>query len=81
MALWSTSCQGERHGVGNGGERGRERSGERKGTADWNRNRQGTVKGESGRSEEDNGYQKIKGVRWWGTRRSTGRLTGEGGAD
>ena len=32
MALWSTSCQGERIGVGKGGERGRERSGEQKGT-------------------------------------------------
>ena len=33
MALWSTSCRGERNGVGKGGERGREQSGERKETA------------------------------------------------
>ena len=46
--------------------------------ADGNGNGQGTAKGEAGRSQEDNGDQKRKGVRWWGTRRSTERHTGEG---
>ena len=78
MAPWSTSCQGERCGVGEGGEQGRERSGERKGKAEGNRNGQGTAKGEAGRSEEYNGDRKRKCVRWWGTRRSTGSPTGEG---
>ena len=36
------------------------------------------MKGEAGRSEEDNGDQKRKGVCSWGTRRSTRSLTGEG---
>ena len=78
MARWSTSCQGEQRGVGKGGERGREQSGERKGATDGNVNGQGTAKGEAGGSEEDNGYQKRKGVRWWGTRRSTRSPMGEG---
>ena len=78
MELWSTSCRGERHRVGKGGELGRERSGERKGKADGDGNGQGTAKGEAVRSEEDNGYQKRKDVRWWRTRRSTGSPTSEG---
>ena len=78
MALWSTSCQGERHGVGKGGERGREQSRERKGTADRNRNGQGTAKGEAGGSEEDNGDRKRKGVRLWVTRQRTRSPTREG---
>ena len=53
------------------GEQGRERSGERKVKADGNRNGQGTAKGEAGGSKEDNGDWKRKGVRWWGTWRST----------
>ena len=78
MALWSTSCRGERHGVGRGEERGRERSGERKGTTNGNGNGKGTAKGETGGSEEDNRDRKRKGIRWWGTRRSTEKPTGEG---
>ena len=65
MALWSTSCRGERNGVGKGEKWGRERSGERKGTDDGNGNGQGTEKWEAGGSEEDNGDRKRKGVRWW----------------
>ena len=78
IALWSTSCQGERQKVCKGGERIRERSGERKGEVDGNRNGQGTAKGEADGSEEANGDRKRKGDRWWGTRRSTGSSTGEG---
>ena len=55
-----------------------ERRGERKGTADGNGNGQGMAKGEAGGSEDDNGYRKRKGNRWWGTWRSTGSSTGEG---
>ena len=78
MALWSTSCQGEWQCVWKKGERGRERSGERKGTADGNRNGQGTAKGKLDGSEEDSRDWNRKGVRWWGTRQSTGIPTGEG---
>ena len=78
MALWSTSCRGERNGVGRGEEQGREQSGEQKGTADRNGNVKGTAKGETGGSEEDNRDWKRKGVRWWGTRWSTEKPTGEG---
>ena len=38
----------------------------------------GTAKGEEGGREEDNGDWKRKGVRWRGTRRSTGSPTSEG---
>ena len=34
MALGSTSCRGQRHGVGTGGEWGTERRGKRKGPTD-----------------------------------------------
>ena len=78
MAIWSTSCQGERRGVGKGGEQLREQIGERKGKADGNGNGQGTAKGEAGGIKEDNGDRKQKGVRWWGTWRSTGSPTREG---
>ena len=78
MALWSTSCRGKRYGVGTGGERGTERRGERKRTADGNRSGQGTAKGEADKSEEDNRDRKRKGNLWWGTQRSTGSPTGEG---
>ena len=36
------------------------------------------MKGETGGSEGDNGDRKRKGVRWWGTWRSTEKPTGEG---
>ena len=78
MALWSTSFRGERHRVGKGGERGRERSGEWKGMSDRNGNGQGTAKGEADGSKEDSKYWKRKGVCWWGKRRGTGSPTGEG---
>ena len=74
MALWSTSCRGERHGLGKEGKRGRER----KGKADGYGKGQGTEKGEAYGSEEDNGDRKQKGVRWWGTQRSTWSPTREG---
>ena len=51
---------------------------ERKGKADGNGNGQGTAKGEADGSKEENGDQKRKNNRWWGTRRSTGSSTGEG---
>ena len=78
MALWSTSCRGKLHGVGEGEEQGTERRGGRKGAADDNGNGQGTAKGGADGSEEDNGDRERKGNRWWGTRRSTGSSTGEG---
>ena len=65
MALWSTSCRGKRHRVGTGEERDPERRGERKRTADGNRNGQGTEKGEADGSEEDNGDWKRKSNHWW----------------
>ena len=46
--------------------------------ADGNGNGQVTEKREAGGSKEDNGDRNRKGVRWWGTRWSTGRPTGEG---
>ena len=55
-----------------------ERSSERKGTADGNRNGNGTAKGETGGSEEDNRDRKQKGFRWWGMRRSNEKPKGEG---
>ena len=53
MALWSTSCQGKRHGVGKGGERGTERRGERKGTD-----------GRNGRQERKRIVNGERGGRW-----------------
>ena len=63
MALWSTSCQGQRHRVGTGGERGTERRGERKGPTDGTGNGKGTAKEEADGKEakED---RKRKGNRW-----------------
>ena len=51
MALGSTSCRGQRHGVGTGGERGTERRGGQKGTTDRKGNVQVTAKGEGGGGE------------------------------
>ena len=39
---------------------------------------QGTTKGDAGGSKEGNGDLKRKGVRWWGTQRSTWSPTREG---
>ena len=64
MALGSTSCRGQRHRVGTGGEQGTERRGERKGPTDGTGNGQGTSKGEADVVEEANGEQKVKGNRW-----------------
>ena len=61
-----------------GGRTGKGQSGERKWTADGNRNVQETVKGGADGSKEANGDWKRKGDRWWGMRRSTGSSTGEG---
>ena len=77
MALWSTSCQGKRHGVGTGGERGTERRGERKGPTDGTGNGQGMSKGEADGCEEDNRERKRKSNCWCGTRQSTGSSTVE----
>ena len=77
MALGSTSCRGQRHGVGTGGEQGTERRGERKGQTNGTGNGKGTAKGEADGGEEANGERKRKANRWWGTQRSTGSSTGE----
>ena len=77
MALWSTSYRGKRHGVVTGGELGTEQRVERKGTANRTRHGQGTAKGESNGSKEDNRERKRKSNRWWGTRQSTGSSMGE----
>ena len=48
MALGSTTCQGQRHGVGARGERGTERRGERMGSTGGSGNGQRTKKGRRG---------------------------------
>ena len=63
MALWSTSFRGKRHGLGTGGERGTERKGEQKVTADGTGNGQIRVKGEADGCEEANGEGKGKSNR------------------
>ena len=77
MALGITTCQGQRHGLGTGGERGTERRGERTGVTGETRNGQVTAKGESDSDEEANGEGKRKGNRWWGELDSTGDSTKE----
>ena len=72
MELESTTLQGQRHGVGTGGERGTEQQGERtvlKGEAG---NGKGTAKGDPDRDEEANGEGKRKWNCWWGALKSTG---------
>ena len=71
MALGSTSCLGQRHGVGTGGERVTERGGEQKGSTDRVGNGQGTARGEADGDEEVNREGKRKGNRWWRTLQST----------
>ena len=68
MALGSTTCR-QRHGVGEGGERG----GERTGGSGETGNGQGTETGESGGGEEANGGGKEKGDRWWGAFKLTSK--------
>ena len=77
MALGSTPCQGQRHGLGTGRERGTERRGGRKVQTDGTGNGQGTSKGEADGGEEANGEQKRKGICWWVTRHSNGSATGK----
>ena len=60
MELGSTPCQGQRHGVGTGGEQGTKRQGERMGPTDKTGNGQGTSKGEADGGEEANGERKRK---------------------
>ena len=55
MSLWSNSCRDKLHGVGTGGERGTERKGERKETADGTGNGHKTEKGEADGGEEASG--------------------------
>ena len=57
MALGSTTCRGQRHGVGTGGERGTEWRGERTGSTGEAGNGQGTANGESDGDEEANGEE------------------------
>ena len=54
-ALRSTSCQGERHGVGKGGEQRHEQRQERQGQAGGGGTRMGTAEGEAGASREGSG--------------------------
>ena len=75
MALGSTTCRGQWHGVGTGGERGTERQGERTVSTGEAGNGQGTAKGESDRDEEANGEGKRKGNHWWGSLKSNGGST------
>ena len=77
MAPGSTTCRGQRLGVGTGGERGTERRGERTGVTGETGNGQETAKGESDGDEEANREGKRKGNRWWGTLKSTGGSTKE----
>ena len=77
MELGSTTCRGQRHGVGTGGERGTERRGERTGSTGEAGNGQGTAKEESDGDEEANGKGERKGNRWWGALKSTGGSTKE----
>ena len=77
MALGSTSCRGQRHGLGMGRERGTERQGEQKGPTDGTGNGQGTAKGEANGGEEANGELERKVNGWWGTQRSNGSSTQE----
>ena len=63
MELGSTTCRGQRHGVGTGGERGTEQGGEQTAVAGETGNRQGMAKGESDGDEEANGEGKRKGNR------------------
>ena len=60
MAIGSTPCRGQRHGVGTEGERGTERRGEQKGSTAGAVNGQGMAKGESDRDEEANREGKKK---------------------
>ena len=76
MALESTTFR-LRHGVGEGGERGPERKGERTGGAGDTGNGQGTETGESGGGKEANGRRKEKGDRWWGAFKRTRGSTKE----
>ena len=76
MALGSTTCR-QWHGVGEGGERGTERGGERTGGAGERGNGQGTQTGELGRGEEANGGRKGKVDRWWGAFKRTRGSTKE----
>ena len=77
MALRSTTCRGQRHEVGTGGEWGTERWGERKGSTGGAGKGQGPAKGESDGVEEANGEGKRKRNRWWGALKSTGGSTKE----
>ena len=77
MALASTTCQGQRHGVGTGGERGTEQKRERAGSTGEAGNKQGTAKEESDGDEEANREGKRKINRWWGALKSTGGYTKE----
>ena len=54
MVLGSTTCQGQRHGVGMRRQRGTERRGERTGLTGEAGNGQETAKGESDGDEEEN---------------------------
>ena len=63
-ALPNTSYRGERHGVGKGGDRGRERIQERLGKAGGGGMGTGTAKGEAGANGEGSGGRIRKGVRW-----------------
>ena len=58
MALWSTSCRGERHIVWKGVERGRERGGEREG--DGRRERKRTGNGKRGGRQEQGGHRGLE---------------------
>ena len=77
MALGSTTCQGQRNGVGTGGERGTERRGERTGLTGETGNGQGTAKAESDGYKEANEEGKRRFNRWWGALNSTGGSTEE----
>ena len=77
MELGSTTCRGQRHGVGTGGERGTERWGEQTGSTGEAGKGQGKTKGESDGDGEANGEGKRKDNRWWGALKSTGGSTKE----